>query len=62
MFSLFNFLSIFSVGSTDPICPYVRTPMYVGPSYKIGPPRAESHQRSRIPEACFTVTFKKCLK
>ena len=27
MFSLFNFSSIFPVGSVDPICPYVRTPM-----------------------------------
>ena len=26
MFSLFNFSSIFSRGSADPICPYVRTP------------------------------------
>ena len=27
MFSSFNFSSIFSGGSADPICPYVRTPM-----------------------------------
>ena len=27
MFSLFNFSSIFSGGSADPTCPYVRTPM-----------------------------------
>jgi len=28
MFSLFNFLSIFTGRPADPICPYVRTPMY----------------------------------
>ena len=28
MFSLFNFSSIFRGGSADPICPYVRTPMF----------------------------------
>ena len=27
-FSLFNFSSIFTRGSADPICPYVRTPMW----------------------------------
>jgi len=29
MFPLFNFSSIFQGGSTDPICPYVRTSMYM---------------------------------
>ena len=29
MFSLFIFSSIFSGGSADSICPYVRTPMYI---------------------------------
>jgi len=28
IFSLFNFSSIFFRGSADPICPYVRAPMY----------------------------------
>jgi len=29
MVSLFNFSSIFPGGSADPICPYVRTPVFV---------------------------------
>jgi len=36
MFSLFNFSSIFPEGSADPICTYVRTPMFTASA----PPRA----------------------
>ena len=38
MFSLFNFSSIFPGGSADPICTYVRTPMFTASA----PPGSEN--------------------
>ena len=51
MFSLFNFSSIFPVGSADPICPYVRTPISAAlarsrQSLKVSPKPAMEKKKS----------------